>query len=142
MKIFEKLASSLGRRDEVPNQELAKEIAAGKDRHAVKELFEGLENKSRDIQNDCIKVIYEVGNVDPKLIAGYHAQLLKLLYSKNNRLQWGAMHALNTIALENPGIIYKSLPQLADAAGKGTVITKDNFMWILIKLCSVPKYAE
>lgn len=142
MTILEKLSTSLGRRDEVPNQELAQQIVAGKDVTAVEELVGHLEHKNKDIQNDCIKVIYEIGTQDPKLIAAHYEKFIKLLDSKNNRLQWGAMTALNTIALEKPQIIFESLGNLVGIAEKGTVITKDNLMAILIKLCSLPKYAD
>ncbi|MCW3120897.1 MAG: hypothetical protein JWQ38_389 [Flavipsychrobacter sp.] len=141
MKIIEQLASSLGRRDEIPNQELAQHIANSKDKSAVKELVDNLSNKSKDIQSDCIKVIYEIGTIDPKLIADYHADLVKLLDNKNNRLQWGAMTALNSIATEKPEIIFKALPKLVAVAEQGSVITKDNLMAILTKLCAMPKYA-
>lgn len=142
MSIIHQLASSLRRRDEVPNQELAKEIASKSNKAAVKELVENLANKNKDIQNDCIKVIYEVGALKPKLVAEHYPELVKLLDSKNNRLQWGGMTALNTIVLEKPDVIFQNLSKLVDVAEKGTVITKDNLMAILIKLCSVAKYSD
>lgn len=141
MSIIDKLASSLGRRDEVPNQELAKKIAAKKDKKSVKELVEHLNNKSKDIQNDCIKVLYEVGAIDPRLLADYAQAFVSLLNSKNNRMQWGAMSALDTVTLENPKIIYGSLSKIIEAADKGSVITRDGAVNILIKLCSVKQYA-
>lgn len=142
MKIIDRLASSLGRRDEIPNQELAKEIAATRNKSAVKELVEHLGNTNKDIQQDCIKVLYEIGVLDPKLISEYCADFILLLGNKNNRLQWGAMTALNTITLEKPELIFKNLSKLVDIAEKGTVITKDNLMAVLIKLCSVAGYSK
>lgn len=142
MSVLTKLASSLNRRDEVPNQELAKEIAAKKDKKAVQELVDNLNNKSKDIQHDCIKVLYEIGEINPALISSYSKEFLALLSHKNNRLQWGAMAALNSITLENPETIFSSLPQIMEAAGKGSVITTDNAVNILIKLCSLPPYAD
>jgi hypothetical protein len=142
MTVIDKLATSLGRRDEVPNQQLAKEIADSKDTNAVKELVDNLKNKSKDIQHDCIKALYEIGVLDPKLISGYYAELSQLLDSKNNRLQWGGMTALKTIVSEKPDVIFENLSKLVDVAEKGTVITKDNLMAILIKLCSIAKYSE
>lgn len=141
MSIINKLATSLNRRDEVPNQELAKQIAKTNNAKAVKELIENLNNKSKDIQHDCIKVIYEIGVLKPTLIAGYIPQLLNLLSHKNNRLQWGGMIALDIITHENPAAIYKALPKIIDAADKGSVITNDHCVGILIKLCGVKKYA-
>ena len=57
--IIEKLASSLNRRDEVPNQGLAKEIVLSKNKKAIKELVKNLSYK-KAIQNVCIKVLYEI----------------------------------------------------------------------------------
>lgn len=71
MKVTEKLESSLKRRDEVPNIELSEQIASGKDKAAVKELAENLSSKSKDIQNDSIKVLYEFGEINPSLISEY-----------------------------------------------------------------------
>jgi hypothetical protein len=142
MSVIPKLASSLDRRDEVPNQELAKQIATKKDKKAVQELIDNLNNKSKDIQNDCIKVLYEVGELNPSLISDYAKDFIALLDNKNNRLQWGAMTAINTITLENPKVIYASLVKIISAADRGSVITKDYGVNILIKLCSLKQYAD
>ena len=142
MSILNKLATSLNRRDEVPNQELAKQIVNKKDNKAVKELVENLNNKSKDIQHDCIKVLYEIGEQKPAMIAAYINDFAALLENKNNRLQWGGMSALNRITLENPKAIYSMLGNIISAADKGSVITKDNAVAILIKLCSVKQYTD
>ena len=140
MSIINKLSSSLNRRDELPNIKLAKEIADRNDKNAVKELIETLQNKS--LQNDCIKVIYEIGERKPALIAGYAKEMIALLEHKNNRLQWGAMTALHTITLENQKVIYAGLGKIIAAADRGSVITRDNAVNILIQLCSIRKYAD
>lgn len=142
MSVLEKLASSLGRRDEVPNQKLAKQIADKKDKKAVQELVENLKNKNKDIQNDCIKVLYEIGECKPALIAEYANEFFALLNHKNNRLQWGAMTAINSITLANPKLVYASIAKIVAAADKGSVITKDYAVNILISLCSVNQYAD
>ena len=49
MSVLPKLASSLGRRDEVPNQELAAAIAKAKNKTAIAELVENLANKNKAI---------------------------------------------------------------------------------------------
>jgi hypothetical protein len=140
--IINKLASSQNRRDEVPNQELAKQIAAEQDEAAVQELVGNLSNKNRNIQSDCIKVLYEIGEITPSLIASYSNKFINLLDHKNNRLQWGAMTALSSIALENPEAIYAALPKIIAAAEKSSVITKDHAVNILIRLCSVKQYTD
>ena len=142
MSVIEKLASSLNRRDEVPNQELAKQIAQTKDKAAIKELIALLKHKSKDIQNDSIKVLYEIGEQDASPIAEYAKNFIALLDSKNNRLQWGAMTALHTITTENPKAIFAALPKIIGAADNGSVITKDYAINILIALCSIRQYAE
>ena len=141
MSILKNLASSLNRRDEVPNIELAKQIAKTNDTKAVKELIDNLSNK-KDIAHDCIKALYEIGELKPALISLYAKSFIDLLKSKNNRLQWGAMHAINTITLENAKAIYKALPEIIDAANKGTVITKDHTVNILVKLGTIKQYAD
>ena len=142
MSILNKLASALDRRDELPNEELAKQIADKNDNEAVKKLVANLSNKSKDIQNDCIKVLYEIGERKPALIAAYAKEFIDLLDSRNNRLQWGAMTAINTITLENPKLIYGSLSKIIAAADNGSVITKDHAVNILISLCSLKQYTE
>ena len=42
MSVLNRLATSLGRRDEVPNQELARDLAAKKDKVGVREIAENL----------------------------------------------------------------------------------------------------
>ena len=142
MSILHRLASNLGRRDENPNQALAKEIAGSGNTGAIKELIENLNNRDKAIQSDCIKVLYEIGEQKPALISTYAKDFIALLDSKNNRLQWGAMTALKTIAPENLTIIYAALPKLAAIAETGSVITRDNYVFILIKLCSEKEYAD
>ena len=64
-----------------------------------------------------------------------------MLDSKNNRLQWGAMTALDTIANENPAAVYTALAKIIRVADQGSVITNDHCVGILIKLCASKKYA-
>lgn len=142
MSIISKLASSLNRKDEVPNQELAKQIIKSNDKKAIKELMENLSNKNKNIQSDCIKVLYETGEHKATLIAGYDKEFIDLLESRNNRLVWGAMTALDCIASVNPKGIYKNLNTILAATNKGSVITKDHGINILIKLAAEKNYAN
>ena len=143
MTIISKLASSLGRRDEVPNQELARQIVKSKDPKAdVKELVDNLTNKDKRIQGDCIKVLYEIGAERPALIADYLKEFLNLLESRNNRLAWGAMTALDYIASIDPARIHKHLGKIMMASDNGSVITKDHAIGILIKLAGDKKFSK
>ncbi len=140
MSILGKLSSALNRRDEEPNIELAKSISKSKNKKAVKELVEQLSNKK--IQNDCIKVLYEIGVLNPALIKDYHSEFLSQLTSKNNRMQWGAMTALASITSEIPEAIYKLLPKILAASDAGSVITKDYAVNILLKLYGQHKFSD
>jgi len=126
MSVLNRLAHSLGRRDEVPNQELARELAAKKDKKGIREIAENLWNKDKNIQADCIKVLYEVGYIDPKLIVDYTEDFVKCLRNKNNRLAWGGMTALAEVAKANPDAVFKNLDAIKKAKETGSVITVDN----------------
>lgn len=132
----------MGRRDEIPNIELAKRIAAAGNGLAVKELIEALSSKNKDVQNDSIKVLYETGALSPSLIVPYFSEFVSLLRHKNNRLQWGAMTALEAITLQIPKRIKEALPEVLAAAESGSVITRDYAVAILIKLCSLSDSKE
>jgi hypothetical protein len=131
MSVIPKLATSLGKKDEVPNQLLAKEIAQSKDSAAVRELVDNLANKNVAIVNDCIKTIYEIGYIDPQLIAGYSDVFIRLLFSRNNRLVWGAMITLSVIASIVPQKIFESRDRIISAMREGSVITVDNGVKVL-----------
>lgn len=136
MSVLDQLASALQRKDELPNQELAARIAAEHNTAAVQELIGNLNHKNKGIQSDCIKVLYETGERQPQLIAPYIDVFAGLLNHNNNRLQWGAMTALDAIATVAPDAVYALLPAIIAAADKGSVITKDHGVAILIQLCT------
>jgi hypothetical protein len=142
MSVISKLATTLAIKDDAPNQQLAEEITAKAETGAVKELVSLLSHKDKGIQSDCIKTLYEIGIRKPGLIAPYIKVFLDLLQGKNNRLQWGAMHALAAITSEKPVEVYNALPQIAAAAEQGSVITRDHYVAILLKLMAYPMYTN
>ena len=79
-------------------------------------------------------MLYEIGYRKPHLIADHSRHFLRLLESKDNRLQWGAMTALGCIAREKPAEIFDSLGRIIEAAEKGSVITRDHCVKILVSL--------
>lgn len=140
--IAQQLASSLGRKDEQPNIDLAIAIVDKNDPQAVAALIELIQGKNKDYQNDSIKVLYEVGERNPNLIVEYIPQFMACLSSKNNRLQWGSMAALRSLINSNKAELYAELENLQDAANKGSVITKDNFIGILVGLMGNPEFHD
>lgn len=140
--VLDEISSAVDRRDERANVQLAEKIVQTKDAESIAQLIAGTQTTQTRIQNDCIKVLYEIGERQPKLIASYKELFVLLLTHKNNRLQWGAMTALATIVFEDPGFIIRSLPKIMYAVEHGSVITRDASMRILLKLSTLPRYAD
>jgi len=136
---LDRIAFFQNRRDEVPNQLLAKELAEKENKVGIKEIAENLRNKNQNVQSDCLKVLYEIGYLKPVLIADYTQNFLALLKSKNNRMVWGAMIALATIADKKPKEIYARLVDVTDAMDKGTLITVVWGTKVLAKVASADK---
>jgi len=136
MSVLNKMAYFQNRRDEVPNQLLAKQLASAKDRKGVREIADNLWNDNPGVQSDCLKVLYEIGYLDPSLIAGYGEDFLKLLHSKNNRLVWGGMIALSTIAGIKAKELGPHVPDIIKAIDRGSVITQDSGVKALALIAS------
>lgn len=136
MSVLEKIAYLQNRRDEVPNQELAKDLVSSKNTDGLKEIAGNLWSKNENIQSDCIKVLYEAGYIDPKMIADYTDDFLRLLRSRNNRLVWGAMLALSTIAEIRADKIYEDLDVILKVMQEGSVIAVDNAVKVLAAIAA------
>lgn len=123
MSTLERIAFYQGRRDEVPNQELAKELAERRDGEGVAEIAEHLWDRNKSVASDCIKVLYEIGYINPQLIEPYTEDFIRLLGSSNNRMVWGGMIALWTVADTQYETIWDSVDEVVRAMDEGTVIT-------------------
>jgi hypothetical protein len=95
------------------------------DLEGIHEIAANLWNKDVNIQSDCLKVLYEVGYLAPQLIAAYADDFVRLLKSRNNRLVWGAMLALSTIAPVTADALYSHVSEIQRAMQRGSVITTD-----------------
>ncbi len=126
MAALQRIAHFQNRRDEAPNQELARDLAAKRDRAGIREIAENLWNNDKGIQADCIKVLYEIGYLEPSLIAGYTDRFLKLIKDKNNRLVWGGMTALATVAELKADVILAHRDEIKRVMREGSVIAVDN----------------
>jgi hypothetical protein len=127
------------RRDEVPNQELAHRLARSRDLEGIAEIAGGLRDKNQSIQSDCLKVLYEIGYLEPELIADHVGEFLELLRSKNNRMVWGALIALATIARLKTGGIWARIDDVIAATGCGTVISRVWGVRILAELSAASR---
>jgi len=136
MSTLDRIAYFQGRRDEVPNQELARDLAAREDREAIREIAEALWHRELNVRSDCLKVLYEIGYLKPELISPYAGDFLKLLGSRNNRLVWGAMIGLSTVAELAADQIYPHAAEIQRAMAGGTIITLDAGVLALSRLAA------
>ena len=134
MTYIEKIAFHQGERGEVPNQELAALLAESENRSGIAEIASYLDDKNKSIQSDCIKVLYEIGYISPHLITDYADSFIRLLDSKNNRMVWGAMIGLSTIAELVPEKLWPHREKIKNLIETGTVITNVAGVKTLINL--------
>jgi hypothetical protein len=133
--MIELLACRLDHNDEAPNVELAQKLCDSMDKKGIQELVEGLKSGEQAVANDCIKVLYEIGQRKPELIADFADDFITALSGKNNRVAWGSMTALTYIAPLKPEGIFNRLPKIITAYKKGSVITVDNSISVFAQLC-------
>jgi hypothetical protein len=136
MSVLDKIAYYQKRRDEVPNKELAGKLAATKDKRGIQEIADNLWHNNKSVRSDCLGVLYQIGYIKPSLIADYVDEFLKLLNDKENRMVWGAMIGLATIADERPKEIWQHIDDVINAAEHGTLIT---LVWGIKTLAHVAK---
>jgi len=123
MSVLEGISFHRNRRDEVPNQELARKLAGSRDVEGISEIAQNLRNPNRAIRSDCLKVLYEIGYLSPDLIAPHVEEFLDLLSDRNNRMVWGAMIALATIGSLKPRQIWKRIDAVIRATETGSLIS-------------------
>jgi hypothetical protein len=139
MSVLDELSSAQGTKSDIPNLKLAQRLADQNDTESILELVEHLWNEDKKIQGDCIKVLYEVGYRNPQLISSHARQFLRLLSSANNRMVWGAMIALSTIAPRKAPLLFKELDLIHRTMQNGSVITVDNGIKTLAGVASAGK---
>jgi hypothetical protein len=139
MKTLKKIAFYQNRRDEIPNQELAAQLAKTENKKGIAEIAANLNNKNKNIQSDCLKVLYEIGYRRPDLIAMYADAFLDLLSSKNNRMVWGAMIGLGTTSSLKSKEIWNRVADVVTATEEGSLIS---FIWGIKTLSQVAAKKE
>jgi hypothetical protein len=137
--MIELLACRLGRNDEAPNIDLAEKLCSIADKTGIREIADGLKSKDQAVANDCIKVLYEIGQRKPELIADFADDFITALSGKNNRIVWGSMTALAFIVPLKPEAVFDRLPEIITAYKKGSVITVDNSISVFAGLCKAKR---
>jgi hypothetical protein len=125
MSVLNKIAFYQNQRDEVPNQEVARSLAQTRNVADIREIAENLWNEEPNVQSDCLKVLYELGYLAPELVAEYVDDFIRLLKHRNNRMVWGGMIGLSTIASLQADKIFPHVELIEKTMKAGSVITKD-----------------
>jgi len=99
-----------------------------------------LKDKKADVRHDAIKVIYEIGDRKPLLIAPYTDEFLALFSGRDNWMKWGGMSALYTISKIKSESMADHLSLILEAMDSGSVITRDHGVYILCEVSKVQKY--
>lgn len=136
MTIRHLLVSNAGKKDETPNVELARTIANSKNVHHVRELVQILKSGKKPEKHDAIKTLYELGELEPRLISRYADVFLDELNSHDNRMVWGAMTALRTISKIKHAEIWDQRKRIIDKLRDGSVITRDEAVKVLAGIAS------
>jgi len=100
------------RRDRTPNLDLARDLVARNDIAGIREIAENMWNDNKNIHGDCMNVMYEIGRIDPDLIAPYSADFIKFLKSKYQNMVLGAITALAEIAKVKPEFTFQHLDDI------------------------------
>jgi hypothetical protein len=142
MKVLEQMSLFTHQRNEKNNVAIAARIAEEDDYAALKQIVQLLQEGNTALKNDCIKIIYEVGEQKPLLIEEYLDLFFHLLKSKNNRLQWGAMCAIYYCAQTQLKKVYKNLDYILKNTENASVIGRDYRFFTLITLAKEKKYLK
>ena len=136
MSNLHRLAYLQTRRDRTPNLDLARDLAAREDKAGIREIAENMWNENKNIHEDCVHVMYELGRVDPMWIAPYAQDFIKLLKSKYSDMVSGAMTALSEIAKVDADFIFKHLDEIKKAKETGSEITVEKAVLALAHAAS------
>jgi len=113
------------RRDRTPNLDLARDLVARDDRAGIQEIAKNIWNDNKNIHDDCINVMYEIGVIDPQLITPFADDFIKLLESRHQNMVRGAMFALAEIAKVKPDFTFKHQDAIRKAKEAGSDIFVD-----------------
>ncbi len=144
MSLLHRLSSQQNRKDQKPNIELGKEIASSQNIQAISEISVLLndENTPVEILADLIKTLEAIGESTPELIAKLYPEIKKFLDHKENHLVWRAMCVLALIGPFNRTLVFHDLPKIMDIMDRGSVITRDHGITLLIDLYTVAEYRK
>ena len=124
--VLPELAHLRGIASEVPNTELAAKLIRRRNRAGIREIATNIWHKDRRIQANCLKVLSEIGIREPQLVAFCVDDIVTMLSSRNNRLVWGAMQVISSVAPIAPRAVFAGRARIMKALDRGSVITIDH----------------
>ena len=110
MEILNQLSSQKGVKTEDCNKIVAEKCIANP--RLLAEIAVGLEDEDKKLQSDCIEVFTLVSEKKPEFIVQYAENIVPLLYSKEAKTRWEAVHTLSYIADKIPDTVSHILPAL------------------------------
>ena len=110
MEILNQLSSQKGDKTEASNQIVAEKCTANP--RLLAEIAVGLEDEDKKLQSDCMEVFTMVAEKKPEFIVPYADNIFPLLYNKESKTRWEAVHTLSYIAEKIPDVISSVLPVL------------------------------
>ena len=127
MEILNQLSSQRGDKTEISNKLVAEKCIANP--KILAEIAIGLEDNDKKLQSDCIEVLTLVSEVKPEFVVPYTENILPLLYAKDTKTRWEAVHTLSFIADKIPDIIHSILSVLQSLVEKDkSTIVRDYAM--------------
>ena len=122
MEILNQLSSQKGDKTEGSNKIVAEKCIANP--KMLADIVVGLEDKNKKLQTDCIEVFTLVAEKKPEFVVQYVEYIVPLLYSKEAKTRWEAVHTLSYITEKTPDTISSILHILQSLAenDKSTIV--------------------
>lgn len=129
-----RLSSSLGRRDDGPNRELACELAAARDKAGVRELVALCAASEKAVRRDAASAFSELAGRAPALARPHLDAAAKLVERGEGPTVWCAMQVFSAVAAEDPAAVAPYLALITAAAAGDSVIARDHAVRVLARL--------
>ena len=139
--IEKRLASSLKSNNQQPNIDLAIDLAQLEQKQAILELVQLAGSGPKEQSRDAIKVLYELGKINPEQLLPHVDTLIGILPASDSRMIWGILQALNSICDLVPQKLMANLNIILEASDRSSVIAFDNMMAILAKINAFEEFS-
>jgi hypothetical protein len=106
MSIIFQLSSQLNERGEQGNRKVVELILQNP--NLFEEIIKNLNTKNPALLGDCVEVCTMLSEKDPDYVAPYLENFSPLIYHKNSRVRWEAIHALALLSPKVPEVIFQA----------------------------------